>query len=107
MGYETASTCGPFHAARGAAGAEAWLGRQRLPMTWPADWSVRFDPVELIDPAGEVFAREGEILTATGGLDIDDAFAVRLLKRGDTMGIGERRAWLRRHGSATNGDPAS
>jgi hypothetical protein len=56
MGYETAGIAGPFHAARTADGVEAWLGRHRRPMTWPADWSVRFDPVELIGPDGETFA---------------------------------------------------
>jgi hypothetical protein len=42
-------------------------------MLWPADWSIRFDPLELITPDGEVFAREGDFLFANGGLNPDVA----------------------------------
>jgi hypothetical protein len=34
---------------------------------WPAGYAVRFDPVELIDPAGHVVAKEGEEVIVGGG----------------------------------------
>jgi hypothetical protein len=55
-------------------------------MTWPADWSVRFDPLELISPDGEVFAREGDWLVAGGGYGADDnEWLVQSLSRDDPL----------------------
>jgi hypothetical protein len=89
MGYATAATVGEFHAARVGRRVEAWLGEHRQRMTWPAGWSVRFDPIELISPDGDVFAREGGLLCAGGGLDSADAFAIGPLSHAD-------KGWLDR-----------
>jgi len=43
-------------------------------MTWPDGWSVRFDPIELVDATGETFAQEGDHSFAAGGHDARGAF---------------------------------
>jgi hypothetical protein len=58
-------------------------------------WAVRFDLIELISPDGEVFARDGDILFAGGGLDVDGAFAINPVERDDRFGVLEREALLR------------
>ena len=78
-----AGTQGPFNAVLTKDGAEAWLGRSRRRMTWPADWSVRFDPLELISPDGEVFAVEGQMLSAGGGYGSNDVWLVQSVFRDD------------------------
>jgi hypothetical protein len=83
-----AGRAGPFHAVIEANGVAAWLSRvrPRERMTWPADWSVRFDPLELISPDGEVFAREGDWLVAGGGYGSDDnEWLVQSLSRDDPL----------------------
>lgn len=72
---------GPFHAELTDHGAEAWLGEQRNPMTWPEGWRVGFEPTRLIDPDGNVFAEEGEQLRGAGGLDNEDRFALSMVER--------------------------
>ena len=80
-----AGTAGPFHAVLTKDGVEAWLGRTRPRhrVTWPADWSVRFDPLELISPDGDVFAVEGQVLSAGGGYGSDDEWLIQSLSRDD------------------------
>jgi hypothetical protein len=58
---------GPFHAVLVDGHACAWLGDTKRPSIWPADWQVRFNPTQLIDPNGHVFANEGDVLSAGGG----------------------------------------
>ncbi len=58
---------GPFHAVLVDGHACAWLGNTQKPALWPAGWRVRFNPTQLIDPAGHVFAGEGDTLLASGG----------------------------------------
>jgi hypothetical protein len=58
---------GPFHAALVDGHACAWLGNTQKPALWPAGWRVRFNPTELIEPSGHVFASEGDTLLASGG----------------------------------------
>jgi hypothetical protein len=58
---------GPFHATLIDGHACAWLGDTQVPSLWPADWRVRFEPTELIEPNGRVFASEGDTLLASGG----------------------------------------
>jgi hypothetical protein len=58
---------GPFHATLIDGQACAWLGNTQGPYLWPAGWRVRFNPTELIDPNGRVFATEGDLLHAGGG----------------------------------------
>lgn len=78
---QLAGRSGPFHATLRNAEAHAWLGRAEEPMTWPYGWSVRFDPIELIDTTGEVFARESDQLVAAGGLDDRDIFALAQIEK--------------------------
>ena len=92
-GTRQARIAGPFHAALTSRGACAWIGEQ-VPSQWPEGWSVRFGPIELIDPNGHVFAREGDLLVAAGGLttpanaptqcsgDVNNALSLTTLKRG-------------------------
>ncbi len=47
-------------------GACAWLGPQRHAVLWPARYRVRFDPVELIGPHGQIVAKEGQQLRFAG-----------------------------------------
>lgn len=37
---------------------------------WPKGFTVRFSPAELIDPSGQVVAREGDEINA-GGAEMD------------------------------------
>lgn len=81
-----AGTVGPFHAMLNADGADAWLGQERgLRMTWHAGWSVRFDRMQLITPDGEVFAEEGDMLSAGGGYGVDgeNEWVIESLSNGD------------------------
>jgi hypothetical protein len=58
---------GSFHATRTTDGACAWLGTKRQPFIWPVGYSVRFDPVVLVDSNGRVVAHEGDNLAVGGG----------------------------------------
>jgi hypothetical protein len=60
-------------------GAHAWLGDPHPPVSWPEGWRVRFEPTELIDPEGQIFVREGDVLVASGGL-IDGVFGLTDLR---------------------------
>lgn len=61
---------GPLHAILTEAGPRAWLGKGQVPTLWPQGWCIRSDLGELVDPQGRVFAREGELVHASGGLVI-------------------------------------
>jgi hypothetical protein len=74
-------------------------------MLWPADWSVRFDPVELITPQGEVFAREGDFLFAGGGLNADGVFEIGPLDNEDKHGFLAKVSRLRELRIAAGLDP--
>lgn len=78
---QMAARRGSFHAELTNHGAEAWLGDQREPTTWPHGWKVGFEPTRLIDPDGNVFAEEGDHLRGTGGLDHEDRFALTVIER--------------------------
>jgi hypothetical protein len=58
---------GPFHATRRDGHVCAWVGADFHTMLWPANYSVRLRPVELIAPDGTVVAREGQTVNAGGG----------------------------------------
>lgn len=62
-----ALTGGVFQAQMTTRGACAWLGTTRTSFLWPAGYTVRFHPTELIDPRGHVVAHEGQRLYAGGG----------------------------------------
>lgn len=63
-----ASIRGEFHAEKVGGRAEAWLGKDRRPTLWPADYFVRFgSPNELLGPTGDVVGQEGDVLTWAGG----------------------------------------
>ena len=73
---------GPFHALLTPTGVTAWVGAERCPMTWPDGFSVRLeDSIELLGPDGQVLAREGDVLYATGGMGSDGTFAIGPLER--------------------------
>ena len=63
-------------------------------MTWPDGFSVRLDPIELLGPDGQVLAREGDVLYATGGMGSDGALAIGPLERQEDWD--RRQAELRR-----------
>ena len=62
--HPLAGTIGRFHAVLTADGAQAWLGKTYRHTLWPEGWSVRFAPTELLDPNGQVFAHEYDIVAA-------------------------------------------
>lgn len=65
---------GPFHASVSNGHACAWIGRQRSPsayFVWPDGWAVELNPTRLLDPAGQVVAREGQTPYMGGGLMFD------------------------------------
>ena len=86
MATNLAARYGPFHAALTNGKARAWLGATEEPMSWPAGWRVRFDPVELIDASGHFFARKGDPLMAAGGVDDHDVFGLTLIDKLSTRG---------------------
>jgi hypothetical protein len=58
-----------------------WLadtGGQLLLVMWPGGFGARIDPLEILDEAGEVVARGGELITVAGGF----------LKSGDPRTLG-------------------
>lgn len=59
---------GPFHAVMTAEGPCAWLGATRSSFLWPAGYTVRFHPTELINAQGRVVATEGQKIDFGGGL---------------------------------------
>jgi hypothetical protein len=61
---------GAFHAAMTSRGACAWLGsRPNKPaIYWPAGYRVRLNPVELLNPKGQVVATEGQLVGVDYGL---------------------------------------
>lgn len=69
-GTRQATFFGPFNAALVNGHACAWLGNIQEPTLWPAGWRIRFNPTELIDPDGHVFATEGDLLHAGGGMSV-------------------------------------
>ena len=82
-----ALTTGTFHAARTPQGACAWIGEKRAAFVWPYGYRVSFDPVELLDPDGQVVAREGDIVTVGGGFGtVRDKMAC--------ASVGEEDAWF-------------
>ena len=58
----------PFQASMRGGVACGWIGFKDLPDLWPAGYRVRFHPTELIDPHGQVVAREGQIVSSGGGI---------------------------------------
>jgi hypothetical protein len=58
---------GPFHAHLEHSVVCAWLGDKENPTRWPAGWSVRLNPTVLLDPAGNVVAHEGDMVSGGGG----------------------------------------
>lgn len=97
---------GPFHAVSTPCGADAWLGTERTPMTWPHGWSVRLDPVELVDPSGALFVKEGQMLSAGGGLNQYLTFSIGPLDRDDADKFLARIAHLQERQRAQGPNPA-
>ena len=64
---EQALTIGAFHARVINGQACAGVGAHLHPMVWPKGWQVELDPVRLVDPAGDVVAREGQTVYIGGG----------------------------------------
>lgn len=58
---------GNFEAMLTKKGACAWLGPAKFVTVWPAGYSVRFNPTELIAPGGHVAAKAGEYVGFNGG----------------------------------------
>lgn len=63
----TAAASGPFHAALTSGSACAWVGESKSAFLWPKGYRVRFNPAQLISPAGAVVATEGVTITVGGG----------------------------------------
>lgn len=59
---------GQLHIVRTSAGVCAWLGPQRRNFLWPAGFSARFNPNEIVDSRGSVVAKEGDRVSVAGGL---------------------------------------
>ena len=62
---------GALNGGRTSTGQHVWLelpGGDQAPVVWPHAWSVRFDPLELVDPNGTVVARTGDWVQFGGGL---------------------------------------
>lgn len=72
---------GEFHAAIRDGRAVGWIDNERLFYLWPAGWRVRFTATStyLVDPHGELVAREGDWLETAGGL-ATDALVARTLR---------------------------
>jgi hypothetical protein len=58
---------GIFTAALRDGQACAWIGDRQQSYLWPAGYSVRFNPTELVDAEGQVVASEGQYVSASGG----------------------------------------
>jgi hypothetical protein len=37
------------------------------PVLWPPGYQARLDPLEILDPDGQILAREGDMLVVSGG----------------------------------------
>jgi hypothetical protein len=59
---------GPFHAAMRNGMPCAWLGSGNVAFVWPAGYSVRFHPTELLNAEGHVIVRQGEAVSFGGGV---------------------------------------
>jgi hypothetical protein len=60
---------GPFHAAIRDGTACAWLGSGDVAFVWPAGYSVRFHPTELLNAKDRVIARSGQVVGFAGGVE--------------------------------------
>ena len=47
------------------------MGKRSAPFSysWPTGYRVRFNPTELLDPAGHVVATEGQVIKSAGGFN--------------------------------------
>lgn len=65
-----------------------WIasGFSATPVIWPADFSARLDPLELLGADGTVVARAGNTVSVTGGMKKVDP--------GDPRMLGKRQAFL-------------
>lgn len=88
--YPLAGTIGRFHATLDTDGARAWLGETCRDTLWPDGWSVRFNPTELLDPDGQVFAREYDILVAATEATDSEHRALFAVAHGDESNFRER-----------------
>jgi hypothetical protein len=72
-----------------------WLTDRGMtqPVIWPHGYTARLNPLEIMDPAGTVIAREGDTLIVGGGfIDVDpsspcslgqsSAFAINVIRPG-------------------------
>lgn len=73
-GVENADLVGTFGGDERLEGGCAWINGddgERYEVVYPEGWSVEFDPVRLIDPAGEVRAEEGDRIGVNGEVAAD------------------------------------
>lgn len=79
--------------------ARTWLAKadgQLTLMMWPRVFRARFDPLELLDEAGQVVAKGGEHVTVVGGflpsgaLGHERVFGAWKVSRAQAEGLGNR-----------------
>jgi hypothetical protein len=68
-GVLLAGPSGEFRATLTPRGACASMRDQAVPFSfsWPTGFRVRFNPTQLLDPAGHVIANEGDVIKSAGG----------------------------------------
>lgn len=66
---EAAEITGRLAGAADRDGGCLWLETDVGPQAvwWPAGFTARFDPVELLGPTGRILAREGDLIRGGGG----------------------------------------
>jgi hypothetical protein len=66
---------GRFYATHTTSGACAWIGEpgERVNYLWPAGYSIRLHPTELVDPTGKVIAHQGQEISSGGGIGSEAA----------------------------------
>ena len=84
----TALIGGVFEAKLTPEGACAGLGSTTA--FWPEGYHVRFHPTELLDPSGMIVARQGERVTAGGGVEPANYHANRCADGSQTLVIMSR-----------------
>jgi hypothetical protein len=83
---------GRFYAIHTTSGACAWIGEpgERVNYLWPAGYSIRLHPTELVNPKGKVIAHQGQEISSGGGVgsEATQIASLRHCKKGST-GVAE------------------
>jgi hypothetical protein len=83
---------GRFFATLTISGACAWIREpgERVNYLWPAGYSIRLHPTELVNPMGKVIAHQGQEISSGGGVGSEAAqiASLRHCKNGAT-GVAE------------------